>query len=88
MNMSDSTVPRLPLSPEVAAIAHRVVWFETPQQAIENSARFMAYVMTTALSRTLQCSAAIGRMKSCELHWIRALLAFLTTAPGRIGMPS
>jgi hypothetical protein len=37
---------RLPLTPEIEAIAKRVVWFETATQAIANPIRFLAYAMT------------------------------------------
>ena len=36
----------LPLTPEIEAIARRVVWFEEPRQAIADAARFVAYAMT------------------------------------------
>jgi hypothetical protein len=34
------------LTPEIAAVARRVVWFEEPQQAIADPVRFLAYAMT------------------------------------------
>jgi hypothetical protein len=37
---------RLPLTPEIEAIARRVIWFEEPPQAIADPIRFLAYVMT------------------------------------------
>lgn len=36
----------LPLTPEIEAIARRVVWFEPPEQAICDVSRFLAYTMT------------------------------------------
>ncbi len=39
-------MPPLSLTPEIEAIARRVVWFEPPEQAIAYPARFLAYVMT------------------------------------------
>lgn len=36
----------LPLTPEVEAIAQRVVWFETPAKSTVDTVRFLAYVMT------------------------------------------
>jgi len=36
----------LPLTPQIEAIARRVVWFESPEQAITNPIRFLAYAMT------------------------------------------
>ena len=36
----------LPLTPEIAAVSRRVIWFEEPEQAIAGPARFVAYAMT------------------------------------------
>ncbi len=36
----------LPLTPDIEAIARRVIWFEEPPQAIAITARFLAYAMT------------------------------------------
>lgn len=38
----------IPLNPETARIAQRVVWFESPAQALADPVRFMAYAMTHA----------------------------------------
>lgn len=38
----------LPLNAELKALAPRVIWFETPEQALANPVRFLAYVMTYA----------------------------------------
>lgn len=38
----------IPLNPETEAIARRVVWFEEPSEALEDSIRFMAYAMRHA----------------------------------------
>jgi hypothetical protein len=35
----------LPLTPEIEALARRVVWFEDPRQAIADPSRFLAYAM-------------------------------------------
>jgi hypothetical protein len=37
---------RLPLTPEVEAVAQRVFWFEEPAKAIADPVRFLAYAMT------------------------------------------
>lgn len=34
------------LTPEIAAVARRVIWFEAPEQAIANPIRFLAFAMT------------------------------------------
>jgi hypothetical protein len=36
----------LPLVPELLNLAPRVVWFEPPEKALANPARFLAYLMT------------------------------------------
>lgn len=35
-----------PLTPEIEAIARRVVWFESPSQSTADTIRFLAYAMT------------------------------------------
>jgi hypothetical protein len=39
-------VKPLPLSPDVLAVARRVIWFESPEQAVADPIRFLAYLMT------------------------------------------
>jgi hypothetical protein len=36
----------IPRTPEIEAVAKRVVWFEPPEQAIADPIRFLAYAMT------------------------------------------
>lgn len=38
----------IPLTPETDGVARRVIWFETPDEALADPVRFMAYVMTYA----------------------------------------
>lgn len=38
----------IPLNPETAAVARRVVWFEEPGEALADPIRFMAYAMASA----------------------------------------
>lgn len=38
----------IPLNLETEAIARRVIWFETPAQALSDPIRFMAYAMASA----------------------------------------
>ena len=35
----------IPLTPEIAAVSRRVIWFEEPQKAIAIPERFVAYAM-------------------------------------------
>lgn len=39
---------QLPLNPDLAAVAQRVIWFEPPAEALAEPVRFMAYAMTYA----------------------------------------
>lgn len=36
----------LPLTPEIAEVSRRVVWFESPEQAVVDPIRFATYAMT------------------------------------------
>jgi hypothetical protein len=38
----------IPLTPETAAVARRVIWFEEPEKALSDPVRFLAYAMTYA----------------------------------------
>jgi hypothetical protein len=44
----------IPLNAATAAVARRVVWFESPQQALANPARFMAYALAYATHEDMQ----------------------------------
>ena len=39
---------RLPITPRMAEIARRIVWFETPEVSLADPVRFMAYAMARA----------------------------------------
>jgi len=39
---------RIPLTAETADVARRVIWFESPEQALEDPVRFIAYAFTYA----------------------------------------
>lgn len=41
-------VRRLPINDDTRAVARRVVWFEDPNQALADPARFMAYAFAYA----------------------------------------
>jgi hypothetical protein len=38
----------IPLTPEIEPVVRRVVWFESPDEALADPVRFMAYAMATA----------------------------------------
>ena len=53
----------IPLTAETAAIARRLVWFESPEQALADPVRFMAYAMARA---TFEDMRALRRHVSDE----------------------
>lgn len=38
----------IPVTPQTAQVARRVIWFEEPEQSLADPIRFMAYAMTYA----------------------------------------
>lgn len=38
----------IPLTPEIEPVVRRVVWFESPEEALADAVRFMAYAMASA----------------------------------------
>lgn len=38
----------IPVTPETAEVARRIIWFEEPEKALADPVRFMAYAMTYA----------------------------------------
>jgi hypothetical protein len=43
----------LPHNPDLLRVAPRVVWFETPERALAEPVRFLAYVMTYATAEEI-----------------------------------
>ena len=44
----------IPVTPQTADIARRIIWFEEPEKALANPVRFMAYAMTYAHHRDMR----------------------------------
>ena len=44
----------IPVTPQTAEVARRVIWFEEPEKALADPVRFMAYAMTYAHYRDMQ----------------------------------
>jgi hypothetical protein len=44
----------LPKTAEFHALANRVIWFEPPEQALQNAARFMAYAFRYATHQDMK----------------------------------
>jgi len=45
---------QLPLTPEIEAVARRVIWFQPPEQAIADPVRFVSYAMTYGMHEDMQ----------------------------------
>ena len=45
---------RIPLTPEIADAARRIVWFEPPEQALADPVRFLAYAFAHATHPDMQ----------------------------------
>lgn len=59
----------LPLVPELLDLAPRIIWFEEPQQALANSVRFLAYLMTYGTPEDL----AVVRKHVTDADFLAAL---------------
>lgn len=61
---------QLVLTPELQQVARRVVWFEEPEQAIADPARFVAYAMTygthTDVAEIEQQLTEVGLLEALE----------------------
>lgn len=44
----------IPLTPETLAVARNIVWFESPEEALADPVRFMAYAMAYALPEDMR----------------------------------
>jgi len=57
----------IPLTAETAAVARRVLWFETPAEALADPARFMAYAMAYATHEDMKILRAhVSDSAFCE----------------------
>jgi len=65
------TLPALPPSPDLLAVAGRVIWFEPPEIALSDTARFLAYLMTYGTAEDI----AVTRQYVSEANFKRALEA-------------
>lgn len=45
---------QIPLTPETARIARRIIWFEPPSVALSDPVRFMAYALARASHEDMQ----------------------------------
>jgi hypothetical protein len=58
----------LPISPELLAVAERVVWFKTPSEALAEPMHFLAHVMTYGTVEDLRAlDGIVGRREFKEV---------------------
>ena len=50
----------LPVTPELLAVARRVIWFEEPEQALAEPVQFLAHVMVFGGVEDLKALPGIG----------------------------
>jgi hypothetical protein len=44
----------IPITPQTLKVASNIIWFESPEQALADPVRFMAYAMTYALPEDMR----------------------------------
>jgi len=78
----------LPLTPEIEAVARRMIWFEEPAQAIADPVRFVAYAMT--YGDYADMTEVRRHLSDDDLREAisQAPPGISTLAPGRIGISS
>ena len=59
----------IPLTPDLEAVARRIVWFEPPAEAVADPARFMAYAMAYATHEDMR----LIRQHVCDDDFLEAL---------------
>lgn len=58
----------LPPTPELLAVARRVIWFQKPKDALADPLHFLAYVMTYGTIRDLKSlEGVVGDKDYCEV---------------------
>lgn len=80
------TVRPLPHSPDLPAVAPRVIWFEEPEKALSDPVRFAVYVMTYGTPEDVAVlQRYLGEDEYSGRPWTTRLPASWTNAPGPIG---
>jgi hypothetical protein len=59
----------IPINDETRALARSLIWFETPEEALANPVRFMAY----AFARATDAEMKILRRYVSDADWVAAL---------------
>jgi hypothetical protein len=76
----------LTLTPELAEVARRVIWFEPPEQAIANPVRFLAYAMTYGNHSDMKVIRQQLSTSDCAKQSPMPRQASPTRVPGPIGI--
>jgi len=76
---------RIPLTPEIAEVAKRVIWFEEPQIAIADPIRFVAYTMTYGTYLDMAIIRRILPKRTSEMPLPTPHREYSTAAHGPIG---
>lgn len=59
-------MPDIPITPETLHIASRLVWFKTPEQALNDSHTFFAYVMKNGTLQDVETIKKLCGMSAFE----------------------
>jgi hypothetical protein len=76
----------LPETPELLAVAERVVWFKPPRETLADPVHFLAHVMTYGTVEDLAPSTASSGRTSFEKRWITRRPACSMTGRGPTGI--
>ncbi|MHC1789828.1 hypothetical protein [Solidesulfovibrio sp.] len=75
----------LPLTPELLAVARRVVWFKSPQEALADPVHFLAHVMTYGTIEDLKTLGGVVGLPEFRAALEQAPRGFSIPDPGPIG---
>jgi hypothetical protein len=73
-------------SRELLAVAKRIFWFGTPEEALEFPLRFLTYAMTYASDQDIQIIRKYFSALISKRHWITLHLGFSIKLRGSNGM--
>src|SRR5260370_16684499 len=73
-------------SDELLAVAKRIFWFGTPEEALEFPKRFLTYAMTYASDKDIEILRKYFTDDDLRPHWMTPHPGFSTEAPVPNGM--
>jgi hypothetical protein len=82
----DSAMRSLPHTPELLAVAERVVWFKSPEEALADPVHFLAHVMTYGTVEDLCALEGIIGPAEFREALEKAPAGVFDKRPGRIGI--